>query len=125
MNALTKVAISKAVREAAYSAAVKEIEVGTHPLNVDVRLQGTITRGEDYEQQIVEKADPWGLLAVALSKLNGVTIESLVREVTGETEAKVTEIKEAAKKAMEVVKGKTMTSCNGKVTASLTVEVIE
>ena len=72
--------------------------------------------GEDYDQRIVAKADPWGLLAAALSKLNGTTVEALTREALNIPPHKVTEIKAQAKNAIEAAKEPTWTLCKGKVT---------
>lgn len=121
---LETLALAKAVKEAAVKKASKGVSPGTHEIDVLVRVFGEITRGDDYNQRIVEKAAPWDLLAVALSKLNGVTVEALVREATNLTKERVTEIKSQATAAMEKVKGPTDTACNGKVTTKLAVECV-
>jgi len=45
-----------------------------------IRIRFGFTKGEDHETLSVQQAKPWRLLAVALNKLNGVTIESIVNE---------------------------------------------
>jgi len=120
---LDAVALAKVVSEEAYKAASAGLTVGKHEVDVTVRIVGTIGKGADYEQKVVAKADPWGLLAVALSKLNGVTVDSLTREALGLSEDALTAIKEQAKESIAAVKGPTLTKCNGKVTANLTATV--
>jgi hypothetical protein len=123
-KALETVAIGKALNEAAYKGASGILPVGKHTVDVTVRIQGVITKGESFSQQIVEKAEPWSLLAIALSKLNGVTVESLVKEaLAGGPE--VAAIKEQANGAIKAIKGTTTTTCAGKVTAKLTVTAVE
>ena len=86
---------------------------------VTVDVNGTVKVGEDYSQRIVLKADPFTMLTVALSKLNGVTVESIVREALDLDDAKgVKAVKDEAKAAWEKVNRTTMTACNGKVTVA-------
>lgn len=122
--AVTKVVSGKAPN------ASKHLTVGDHEVDVTLRIQGVIKRGKDYTQAIVNKIDVWLLLGVALSKLNGATAESLIREAMAieETEAgdELTKtIKDAAKVAIKKLKGTTDTDCNGKVTHTLHVEEVE
>jgi len=116
----------------------KDLAVGTHSLDCDVtlRLDGTVKVGEVYTQRVVAKADPWALLATALSKLNGVTVKAIVAgaldksaldEVSIEAIAaesiaadkdKTNALKTRAATAIAAVKAPTLTTCNGKVTTS-------
>lgn len=97
-----------------------EIGPGEYSGSVTVTVDYSLKVGEDYEQRIVSKADPWTLLAVALSKLNGVTVESIVREAEAGT-IKGAEIKKAADAALAAMKEPTITACKGKVTGSAAV----
>jgi len=130
---------------------VKRLPVGTHTIDETVMLKvsGTVTVGKDYDQRIVAKADPWKLLQVALSKLNGVTVDSLVEEATAgelDTNATKTEIEvafgkvlsrkekkeyqEAVKRAehagvaIDTIKEGTWTTCAGKVTKKVNIQVL-
>lgn len=122
--AVTKVVAGKATK------ASKHLAAGDHEVDVTVRVKGLVRRGEDYTQEIVNKIDTWLLLGVALSKLNGATAESIVREAieieesdAGDTLTK--KVKEAAKVAIKKLKGTTDTDCNGKVTHDLAVVEVE
>jgi hypothetical protein len=83
---------------------------------ITLHLTGTVRTGADYEQEIVAKADPWTLLAAALSHLNGVTIESLTAEALAADPKLIASIKKQAKASIAAVKGITLTECRGKVT---------
>lgn len=115
------IALAKAIKEAQAKAARAAISAGEYQIDEWVHITGSVKVGEDYEQRIVAKAQPWDLLAVALSKLNGVTVEALVREALDGSIA-AEEIKAQADAAMETIKGETVTTCKGKVTTKLTVE---
>ena len=110
-----KIAIAKAVNAKELKAASKDLAPGEYDVAACIWVQGKLRKGEDYEQNIVAKADPWGLLAIALSKLNGVTVGSLTREALEASADKIKEIKEQAKAAIGEVKAPTLTACNGKI----------
>lgn len=135
----------------------KELDLerpGVGKYNIDkvitLHVTGTVTVGEDYEQRVVAKADPWKLLEVALSKLNGVTIDSIVKDAENkELDTKATKLKADAAlfslqtqkekedydravaqatlagEAIEDIKMGTWTDCDGKVTKKLTIEVVK
>jgi hypothetical protein len=111
------------------------LAVGEHVFDevTTLRLLGRLNCGEDYEQRVVSKASPWGLVAVLLEELQekaiatgeaGVNLERLVAramEVDPKIEKKA---KENADKIVKALKADTWTTCDGKVTFSGTVEVI-
>ena len=124
MNDLITVALNKAVSAAAARKASADLTPGEHNVDCLVHVTGTLKRGEDYEQEIVAKADPWTLVAAALSHLNGVTVDSLVREALTADPELVKSLKREAATAVKAVKAPTLTSCNGKVTVKLDVSVV-
>ena len=72
-------------------------------------------KGEDFEQ-VVSFAVPYDkILAVALSKLNGVTVESIVNEALN-TDLDDSIIKNEALAALAKIKGKSSRKMSGKVT---------
>jgi len=119
MNAATATLLSKLAADSAKDAR-EGLSVGKHEVNetVVLHVSGTVTVGEDYEQKIVLKADPWTILQAALSHLNGVTVESLVREALTADPKLVKSIKESAQDAMDAINAPTLTACKGKVTIS-------
>ena len=103
----------------------KNTEAGEFTANGTVTLDvnGTVKVGEDFEQRIVLKADPFTLLTVALSHLNGVTIESIVEEALTADPEMVKSIKAKAQGAWEAINAPTLTHCKGKVTMQKGAEV--
>jgi hypothetical protein len=71
------------------------------------------------------KCDTWNILAVAMSKLNGVTVESIVREAVGMDADKVTAVKEQAKQALDAIKAPAKQMTAGKVTTKLSFSVVK
>lgn len=119
------VAVAKGIKSAAVSMASGALTVGTHNIDTLVRVVGTITKGEDYEQVQHMKVDQWGMIAVLLSKINGATIESVVREVNSVDPEYVTTIKKAAQEAMDKVKEPANVLTAGKVTTKLEISEVQ
>ena len=118
------VAVGKLVSDKESSEASATLTAGKHEVDVTIRVHGTLTRGENYTQPIVEKANPWLILAVALSHLNGVTVASIVKEALTADPAMVDSLKVQAADAIAAIKGPTDTPCNGKTTGKLVAEVV-
>ena len=119
MNAATLTLASK-VLAAQAKAARADLEVGSYTVDetVLINIAGTVKCGESYTQQVVAKADPWLLLSVALSHLNGVTVESIVTEALAADPKLVKSLKAQAATAVAAVKAPTETTCQGKVTVA-------
>jgi len=118
-------AAAKAVDSASLQAARAAVGVGTYPVDFLVHITGSFKVGEDYEQRLVAKVDFAALFAVAMSKLNGVTIDALVREALEADPGEIKEIKARASEALETIKAPTMSFCKGKVTTKLDFEIME
>jgi hypothetical protein len=114
--ALAKVVSDKDTKEV--SGALKP---GNYDVDFSVRVVGSLARGVNYTSKIVAKADPWLLLHVALSHLNGVTVESIVQESLTADPALIESLKADAAEAIATLKEETETTCNGKVTTKLAV----
>lgn len=124
MSDVQTVALAKVIKKAALDAAGANVKAGEYPVNFTVKVTGSLKKGEDYDQEIVAKADPWLLLAAALSKLNGVTVDSLVREAVTADEALIEGLKAKAADAIQKIKATTTTKCAGKVTTNLKVAMV-
>ena len=123
LSDLIAVALGKGVK--GVTDASGKLSVGTHEVDAIVHVKGTVTKGEDYDQKIWHKAQPEAILAVALSKLNGVTIESIVKEAMDVDPERITVIKKEASEAIEALKEKKGTTpCNGKVTTKITIDQV-
>lgn len=123
LNPAEVIALAKVVKDAEAKKASSELEVGDHDVDFVVRVTGSLKRGANYTQRIVAKADPWTLLAAALSHLNGVTVDSLVKEALTADPALIKSLKASAADAIGKVKGPTETACNGKVTTKVAAEL--
>jgi hypothetical protein len=123
ISPLIPLAISKAVATEAVQDAKKQIAPGIYPIDVTIRLTGQIKLGEEQMQKITQTAEPWKLLTLALSKLNGVTIESLVRESDNLTDEQIEDVKAKAKDAVATIKGKTEKKIAGKMTGKISYTV--
>jgi hypothetical protein len=97
------------------------VEAGEYDVDFLVRVVGTLRVGDDYTSHIVSKADPWTLLAVALSHLNNKTIASIVKEAEDvkANDNRIEEIKNEVRKALAQVKKPTLTECRGPVTTKI------
>ena len=101
------------------------IAPGTYEGSITLEIEFKANVGKDYDQRIVGKACPWTLLAVALSKLNGVSVDALVTEAIEADPKTIKDIKDKAASAIAAIKAPTFKRCKGKVTVStLNVEVI-
>lgn len=94
-------------------------EPGVYDVDFTAHIRGRVTVRADTKMRAAQKAKPWALLAVAMSKLNGVTIEALVREAENAPEA---EIKARVQEALENIKGATVVTRRGDVIAELEVQ---
>jgi hypothetical protein len=121
MDNLTQLAVSKFKLQKSVRNA---IGAGDYEVDENIRVLGTIRVGEDYDQDIVGKI-PWiTLLGVALSKLNGVSMKSLVREAFDAKGIDEEKIKSEAQAAINAIKSLGQTTCKGKVTSDLTFELL-
>lgn len=120
-------AISKIVSADAYKTANGELPPGEYPIEMLVKVTGKLKKGEKYEQPIHLSVDWCGLFATALSKLNGVTVESVVRDYLNAADQPIDKdgLEGRAKAAIKEIKGSAMQMCNGKLTGSVTAEVVD
>ena len=120
------IAVGIAIKEAALKDLKRGLTPGVHNVDVTVRILGSINRLADTTGVIAQKAEPWALLAAALDKLNGVTVESLVAEAEKlrSDEAKMEAIKERTAAALVAIKGKVTGPISGQTRGTLTVELV-
>jgi predicted DNA-binding protein len=94
-------------------------------IRVDFTLQGSaiVRKGEDFKQ-VQSMALPYdAIIAVLLSKLNGVTIESVIREAL-ESDIKISEVKAQATAALKRIKSTAYKNTSGKLTLRETTLVV-
>jgi len=125
-NAIEITAISKMIKKAVLDSSRDLLSVGIHPVNCLVRIDGTIKVGEDFEKRQTNKIDWIGLTALALSKLNGVTVESLIAEFE-KNGIDSKDVKKQAQAKVDALRDSTMQTSKGAVTTQLeyTIETTE
>lgn len=112
MDSLTKL-IAKEIASSDVSINAKRGDL----FKVDFTVSGSalVKKGEDYSQ-VISFAIPYDkIVAVLLSKLNGVTLESVVKEALAE-EIDSEQIKAQASAALKRIKGTGTRKCSGKIT---------
>ena len=122
MSKTELIALSKVVSAEDVKKASSLLSEGEYVVNFVVHVAGSIRRGANFKQKVVAKADPWFMLAAALSHLNGITVDSIVKEALAADPVLVESLKTKAAEAIESIKEPTETPCNGKVMAKLLAE---
>lgn len=104
-----------------YDAAKSRLSSGEYEVDTRIRLIGVVKKGEPYMTKVAMRADPWKLLAVALSKLNNVTMETIVRESLAEDS---TIVKAAADEAIARIVAATESEVDGRITGKVIMELL-
>ena len=100
-----------------------ELSPGVYHIDATVRLKGTVKRGENFQSKVAA-AVPWQrIAALAFSKLNGATVESIVREAL-DSNIDAEDFEKRAKDAVATLVAATTREVSGKTTAALTVEIV-
>lgn len=123
-EALVPVALHKLIAPPKYKKLVPDIAPGEYPIELQIRILGSLKKGEPFTQRIAAKANPWAIAALALSKLNGVSMDALVRESIAVPRETQDAIKEQATQALQKIVDSTRTEMEGRVTANLVHEVL-
>ena len=113
----------------------EDLPRGVHEVDevVTLRVLGTLKYGNDYEQRVVAKANPWSIVAVLLEELRekaiaagegGIDLEHLVSRSMALNPKIEKQAKEDAERIVRSLKADTWQPCDGKVTFSGSVEVV-
>lgn len=133
MESTEIVAVAKVIKDKVAKEANKEVEPGRYDVDLLVRVFGSFTKGEDFEQKLTAKINFTLLAALALSKVNAETRERIVedfimamgRSETSEEHTKlINQIKDEIQPKLNEIKEMTVTKMTGKVTTDLTAEVV-
>lgn len=116
---LPKIATAKAVAHPEYQSLSALLPSGQHLIDVRVHLQGALKKGEPFMTKVPAAANPWKLLARALSKLNQASIESIVREALETTDEESDAVKTAASEAIERIVAGTERESQGRITGNV------
>lgn len=128
LSLIEKVALSKAGES-------KTPDLGdnsVHHVDFTVRVRGTMRQGKGYERNCPASANMQAILALALSKLNMTTAQSiadLVREASvgnsEELDKQFNKIKDYADAAIQQIKDATKVTCKGKLSVALDVTKVD
>lgn len=122
-NQVLELAAQKAIATV-FKGAREIVKPGTYT-NVKVLVEVEVDEikvGEDYEQRIVQKAQPWVIIAaikkaIEEAKIKGLDFDKIVAASNGSiTKDEEKDAKQAADKVIADLKDPTLTSCKGKVT---------
>ena len=116
---LTQVALHKVVKDPTYKKLVPLIDPGEYPISLKVEILGTLKKGDPFEQRVAARANPWAIAAYALSRLNSVSIEAVVRDSLHISEEEQAAIKEKATEALQRIIDSTSATMEGRITANL------
>lgn len=124
LSEVITIATHKVISADDYKRASAGIFPGTYPVDFRARIHGGIKKGEPYESKIPAAADPWKLLAVALSRLNKATVDSIVTGYFQVSDEEGQAVKDSALAAIEKIVESTKRVCQGKVTSTLFLEML-
>lgn len=118
-DTLTQVALHKVIKDPTYKQLVPILDPGEYPVRFQVEILGTLKKGKPFTQRVAARANPWAIAAYALSRLNGVSIESVVRDSLAISKEEEAAIKEKATVALQRLIDATECTMDGRVTANL------
>jgi hypothetical protein len=96
--------LAKAIKDKVADKAREAVSPGEYAVDVTLRIQGSLRKGEDFEKAIPNRVK-WDLLAAILaSKVNDETLSAVIREFE--------------------IRGQTRAMVNGPITTDLSVEVL-
>ena len=125
MDAIQKAVVARIVKDEDKKEASATLTPGEYKGAFMARISYAFKRGEDFEKAIPAKAQPWKLLALALSKLNGVTIDALVRDSeAGTIGIEAGDIEARANEAMAAIAAKTVPKCNGQIRGKFDLDIV-
>lgn len=123
-------AVTKAVAAKFAKTAREGVEPGEYNVSFDAHVEGTVRIGNDYEQKIVNKAQPWAIIAALLQENErlsqaagsvGINLDKIVAMAEAVDPASVKEAQKKAESVAAGLKAATLSPCKGKVTADLSV----
>jgi len=133
MDLTTRAAIEKAATDKTIKGATAELDAGTHRIDVTVRVHGTITKGEDYEQTFWNSLPLLGMMLRAMNSAGIVLGKGQVKRMVADVLANdLTTAELLAEKELKAwvkeLQTEMATACTkvatGKTTASLAVETV-
>lgn len=123
-ESLVKLAVAKCGKAKEITEISQSLGAGTYKVDCIVRVFGTVNKGEDFESVVHMKVPHWKLIATCLNKLNGVTVDAIVREALDISDEQEEVIKERVEAAIDTIKGTTKSTVSGKLTTALQMDIV-
>ena len=123
MTDLETVVLAKVIKATAEKAASHSLAAGEHDVDINLRIHGSVKKGEDYEGEVVNKID-WTLLcAVLLGKVNEATRKSVIDAYKNMDASMIEGLKVQANDSVSELKATTKQMQNGKITTKLAISI--
>ena len=122
---VTKIALAKGIKDV--KKLVADLAPGKYAVDGTIHVHGTVNRGEDFEKVIPNKIK-WSLLAAILaSKVNDVTLESVIdtylnADAAGDLKDLEKSVKDKVQVKIDEIKGTTRSLVNGQVRATVGID---
>ena len=114
IGAALAAAIMRLAKRSDISIAARDLEPGEHKVDETVQIRALLKKGEAYES-VVATAIPWQRLATyLLIRVNRAMVANAVEAVIKE-EADTKELRQDVKAALEILKGRSVRNCAGKL----------
>lgn len=124
LNHAEMVALVSAFKTAEITKLKAGLEPGTYQIDTLVHLFGTIEKEPSKEGIIAQRAFPWKLFAAALNRLNGVSVDAIVREAENVSAQEEKDLKATVQAALTEIKGDNVGTISGRTLTNLTAEKV-
>lgn len=121
---IAKLATAKSIDDKTFKALSETLEPGIITVDSTIRIVGGLKKGAPFKKRVSAAANPWKLLAKALSKLNQTSIEALVRESLEASDDETSAVKQAAEDAIERIVAATEREMSGALTGTVRWELL-
>jgi hypothetical protein len=106
-----------------------DLAPGIYPVDVTVRIRGTVRKGEDFKATQPASLNPWALCGFLLSKLNATTADAVAAQVaeafkSGTLNSDFDAYKKYAEEALATMAAATEITKSGMTTVAAAIEVV-
>ena len=120
LSAIETIALAKGGAKELTDAVRDSVGAGKYSVDCLLRMQGSVSVGEPYTQQVVAEI-PWMALAYHLAQeVSAIALHRSIDRAMGEDNSKVKNFKSDCENTVTALKGKTERVVRGKVTTILT-----
>ena len=124
LSSIQIIALAKMLDKKTVAAAREQLSVGVYEVDFDTNTSGTFEVFADFEKRQTNTIDWMGLFALAMSKLNGTTVEAVVNEYE-ESGVDKGDIKDTVQGKVDNLRAKTYKTNKGQVRTAITYDLVE